>query len=186
MERVENMKRAENVEMKRKKQEQEELRVRIRRFDSAFVSYGNSMQQLAAYLFEGVVLILMMLPYQIYGEEPFLMFMTLMFLPYPGMFYVMAYLTFSESKKTHTIYEKIKYAPFDVKQLRRVRVEYLVRFLKKTFWLALGAQLLAALLIYHRITVLNILYVFLAAGVWPFLANYAIICQNTRRPGRFC
>lgn len=128
------------------KKEREAMRARIRRFDNEFISYGNSMQILVVGLFEVFAAIIMMMPYQLYLREPMMYFMLGVMMPYPAIFYLMPYLTFTENKKTHSVYEKIANTPISVRELRRVRTEYLFRFLIKTLPIGIVAQILGAVI----------------------------------------
>ena len=81
--------------------------------------------------------------------------------------YMMQKMFVTENRKSYSIYEKLKYAPVSGKEIRRVRVEYLVNFLKTPFVVAILAQLLGAWLLNHEIGIANVVYPFLSQGVYP-------------------
>lgn len=81
--------------------------------------------------------------------------------------YMMQKMFVTENKKSCSIYEKLKYAPVSKKEIRWVRIEYLIKFLKIPFVVAMLAQLLGAWLINHEIGIANVVYPLLAQGVCP-------------------
>ena len=176
-----NRKEKRKLQQEGELQERERQRERIRSFDKEMLSYGGGMQQVGYYIFEVLLIVMMMIPCQVLREEPALLLYFAIFPCYPAMIWMMPYSSIRESEKNVRIYEKIKYMPVDMHQVRMVRIEYLTRILLKSFPVPLAAQLLMALLVYHRIYISNLLYVVLIVLVWPFLFNMLLIWQNFRQ-----
>lgn len=94
---------------------------------------------------------------------------------WPTWIFVSGYLYVNENGKMQSISEKLKYMPVDVGMLRRVRMEYLIQFLKVPCLTAVVAQLLGAWFCNHRITIANILYPVIVMGLYPLLIGWVDI-----------
>jgi len=86
---------------------------------------------------------------------------------YGTMAYMLGYMHFMESGKTHIIYEKIKYLPISWGTLFKWRMKRLLRFCAKRTCVFLGLQILFSLLCFREITIGNILYPLLIVFVIP-------------------
>ena len=82
---------------------------------------------------------------------------------------------FNEDGKMHSIGEKLKYMPVDMRIVKRVRMEYLIKFLKLPLITALVMQLAGAMACNHRITIANMFYPLVVMGVFPLLIGWADI-----------
>lgn len=157
------------------------MKEQIKAFDKDLLSYGGGMQQVAGWIFEFGVILFIMIPYQVVEKEPVIFLCAGLMLTQPAMFYIRPYLTVTEGGITCSVAEKIKYTSIPIEEVRSVRVEYLAAFVLKTLAAELLIQIFITMLAYHKITLGNILYVILAAGVWPFLVNLAIIYGSMRK-----
>lgn len=91
------------------------------------------------------------------------------------LYYMMPYEQFQENGKSVSLYQKIKYLPVDIRQVKIVRMEYLTAFLKKTFIAAMAVQMISTLLFYHTFSIWNLVYVLVLGGVLPFVITAASI-----------
>lgn len=89
--------------------------------------------------------------------------------------YLSLFLYFKENSKSIPFYQKIKYLPVDPRQLRLVRIGYLLQFLAWTLPVSLILQCLATLIFYRTLSVFNILHVLCFGGILPFLITGASI-----------
>ena len=87
-----------------------------------------------------------------------------------AMLYIAPYLTFREEGNSVSIYEKIKYLPVDYRQIQKMRVWYLIRFVAKIFPVLFLLQM-ATSYWSKTLTAANLIYVILLGLVWPILSN---------------
>lgn len=85
--------------------------------------------------------------------------------------YLVPYLTFSEEGKQCRIYQRIKYLPVEMRMIQQVRVEKLLKFVLKMFPVIAVVQLGMSLIVEHRLTGWNIVYVLWFGLIWPFVIN---------------
>lgn len=166
---IENQQKEETVQSR----EQEQLRQRelVRAFDKKLHSYvSNGMEPVEKllkgffFVFMGMV---MFLPFDM--EETGLWVMVLGFGIWPVSMVLMSKINVNENGKQKSIYQKLKYLPIDKMQICRVRIEYVVKFLKTPIIVALAAQLIGAWAFNGRIDIENIIYPLVAQGVIPLL-----------------
>lgn len=81
--------------------------------------------------------------------------------------YMLQKMFVTENRKNCSIYEKLKYAPVSKREIRWVRIEYLIKFLKMPFIAAMIVQLTVAWLVNHQIGIANVVYPLLTQGVCP-------------------
>lgn len=113
--------------------------------------------------------IFMVIPYQSYqnfDEKGHYIFIVLGY-----MWYLMPYIRFTESRKIQNIYEKIKYMPISLPQLRIYRIKKLAVFCLKCLAVFLIGQIFFSLVIYHEITLTNISYTIVWGFLYPFGIN---------------
>lgn len=110
----------------------------------------------------------LMLPYQEMAESNSGLF-TLLFGMWSATLYVMPYVNYMEKGKQYRIYDKIKYFPVSLKQLRMFQIRKLSKFCSITFAVFLMGQLLFSYIGYHEIGLGNVLYVVLGGLVIPFV-----------------
>ena len=94
---------------------------------------------------------------------------------WPTWIFLSGYLYVNEDGKMHSIGEKLKYMPVDMRIVKRVRMEYLIKFLKLPLITALVMQLAGAMACNHRITIANMFYPLVVMGVFPLLIGWADI-----------
>lgn len=94
--------------------------------------------------------------------------------------YIMPYVTFKEEQKDCSITAKLKYLPVDIKEIQKMRVTYLVKFVVKQFLAALVLQILTSMYSYGEITWANVWYIVVAALVWPLVVNMPVAIVSRR------
>ena len=112
------------------------------------------------------------------GEDVDMMMwlITLMFGPLAGLLYLRPYTTMNEmvytnSPKNVRIIDKLKYLPIDLKEIRKMKITYLLKFYGKIVPFCMGLQILTSLYSYNEITWKNVLYIVMMAFVWPVMTN---------------
>lgn len=78
---------------------------------------------------------------------------------------------FLEEQKEHSITAKLKYIPVNLKEIHKMRVWYVCRFVVIQFGVALAVQLMSAWFSCHEITWVNVVYVLCIALLWPLIVN---------------
>lgn len=106
--------------------------------------------------------------------------MALMFGPLAGFLYLNPYMTYTEmvstnQPKTVRIIDKLKYLPIDLKEIRKMKVTYLMKFFAKIAPVCLILQILTSLYSYGKFTWVNVVYILALAFVWPVVANLPMI-----------
>lgn len=114
--------------------------------------------------------IMMMIPYQEMREDSGFVIMPMLFGFLGAMLYIAPYLTFREEGSPVSIYEKIKYLPVDYRQIQKMRIWYLIRFVAKIFPVLFLLQM-ATSYWSKTLTAANLIYVILLGLVWPILSN---------------
>lgn len=94
--------------------------------------------------------------------------------------YIMPYVTFKEEQKDCSITAKLKYLPVDIKEIQKMRVTYLLKFVVKQFLVALVLQILTSMYSYGEITWANVWYIVVAALVWPLVVNMPVAIVSRR------
>jgi hypothetical protein len=99
----------------------------------------------------------------------------------PAVVYLHKYFTFAENGKNSRLLDKLIYLPVDIREIRRVRFCYLLKFQAKAFVPCLAVQLLfAALFAADGIRPGNFLYAVWEAYLGPLLWNTGYIFLQTR------
>ena len=106
--------------------------------------------------------------------------MVLMFGPLAGFLYLRPYTSITEMVYTNEaknvrIIDKLKYLPISLKEIRKMKVIYLLKFYGKIAPFCMGLQFLTSMYSYNEITWKNVLYIFILAFVWPVVANLPMI-----------
>lgn len=106
--------------------------------------------------------------------------MALMFGPLAGFLYLNPYMSYTEMVSTNQaksvrIIDKLKYLPIDLKEIRKMKVIYLMKFFAKIAPVCLILQMLTSLYSYKEITWVNVVYILVMAFVWPVVANLPMI-----------
>ena len=145
---------------------------KVRAFYKEFLSWKAESigQWIGAGFLEVLFGIMMMVPYQEMKEDNGFVVMPMLFGFLGAMLYIAPYLTFREEGNSVSIYEKIKYLPVDYRQIQKMRIWYLIRFVAKIFPILFLLQM-ATSYWSNTLTVANLIYVILLGLVWPILSN---------------
>lgn len=163
----------------RKKREREE-RARIREFDKELFSYTGQVAWFLPGIFSFVLIILMIIPVQEAVHSSIAIWPNFFMLAtWSTYFLLLPYVSVTDSvtpqKKTRSTYAKLKYLPVSKKQYRRVRMEYLLRYLWKVTLIGLVVQCTAAAAVLKSVTVWNVLYVVGILLVYPLLLGRLVL-----------
>lgn len=166
-----------------KRLEQKKQRDIIREFDRMMSSYQSNglPPSWNAGVWGILEVIMMIVPWQAVqkqGELHGIIWIVALWSINAPLYYMMPYQQFRENGKSVSLYKKIKYLPVDIRQVKIVRVEYLLAFLKKTFIAAMIVQLISTLLFYHTLSIWNIVYVLILGGFLPFVITVSSIWCN--------
>lgn len=118
------------------------------------------------------------------GEADMLMWMmVLMFGPLAGFLYLRPYTSVTETVYTNSpknvrIIDKLKYLPISLKEIRKMKVIYLLEFYAKIAPFCMGLQILTSLYSYGEITWKNVLFILIMAFAWPVLVNLPMILSE--------
>lgn len=145
---------------------------KVRAFYKEFLSWKAESigQWIGAGFLEVLFGIMMMVPYQEMKEDNGFVVMPMLFGFLGAMLYIAPYLTSREEGNQVSIYEKIKYLPVDYRQIQKMRVWYLIRFVAKIFPVLFLLQM-ATSYWSKTLTAANLIYAILLGLVWPILSN---------------
>lgn len=106
--------------------------------------------------------------------------MVLMFGPLAGFLYLSPYTSVTEmvsagQAKSVRIIDKLKYLPIDLKEIRKMKIIYLIKFFAKIAPFCLLLQILTSVNTYGKITWVNVAYILVMAFLWPVLVNLPMI-----------
>ena len=158
----------------------------IRKFYKEFLSWKaeNIGLWIAAGFLEMLFLIFMAIPLRDYstgeGIEAATILLAVLFGWLAPLFYIMPYIAFKEGADQSSISAKLKYLPVDIREIQKMRVIYLTKFVVKLFPMALLLQLCTSWYSYHAIGWQNICYVVGAALIWPLISNLPIAIFSRR------
>lgn len=149
--------------------------MKVRKFYKEFLSWSadNIGVWIVAGFMEFLYLVMMAIPYGEMAEEGAVALFPLMFGFFGPYFYLNPYIVFREDTKTYSIYERIKFLPVDFREIQKMRVIYLGKFVVKIAPVIILIHLLTTHFSYG-ITIESIGYSVLFALVWPFLSNLPI------------
>lgn len=167
-----------NEDFRSKKEREKEERARIREFDRELFSYTGQIAWFLPGLFSFILLVFIAIPVQEIRDDRTLVGLGCIMASWIVYFVQQPYVNVTDSltrqqKKSGT-YRKLKYLPVSRKQYRRVRVEYLFRYLWKLALIGLILQCVMAALI-KSITVWNVVYVLCVLLVWPFFVGWLLL-----------
>ena len=148
---------------------------KVRKFYKEFLTWSadNVGLWLAAGFFGVLYLVFAAVPYQEMLEERAFLILPLMFGFLMAFFYLKPYLTFQENTESFSIYERIKYLPVDLREIQKMRVIYLAKFVLKVAPVLILVQLFTSHFSYE-ITLEVVLYAIFEGILWPFLSNLPI------------
>lgn len=159
-------------------------RQRIRAFDEAVLSYQSSGLPIvwARKFWGGLMVIFTTVGACTIGDESFgkLILLTGMWALLAPYFYISTYLRIRENGSTAHLYGKIRYLPVDIRQVKIVRIGYLIQMLRGPIVISLVIQIFIALVTDAKYLILRLLFVLIAGGLIPFLANAAAIWSEPR------
>ena len=78
---------------------------------------------------------------------------------------------YTENQKGRTILDLVKYYPINKKEIKRYKIVCMTKFMAKVLPICMLAQIPATLYDYGSISIINFLYIFVAAFVWPVVFN---------------
>lgn len=98
----------------------------------------------------------------------------------PSFLYIMPYVTYKERRQDCSICAKLKYLPVDIREIQKLRLTLLTKFVIKMFPVSFTLQLLTAWYSYGEIGWMNIAYVFVTAFLWPWVLNAPVAWFSRR------
>lgn len=145
---------------------------RIRLFYKAFLGQRPDSigMWLAAAFMELLFGVLMAVPYQEVKKDPQMLILMLLFGYLGTMFYIGPYLSYRENGKMTSIYEKLKYLPVDYREIQKMRVCYMSKYVMKTGLVLMLFQF-ATSKFSGTFAMENIVYVVVIGILWPILSN---------------
>lgn len=148
---------------------------KVRKFYKEFLTWNadNIGLWIAAGFMEAFYLGMMAIPYGEMAEEGAFILFPLLFGFAGPYFYLNPYIVFREDTKTYSIYERIKFLPVDFREIQKMRIIYLAKFVVKIAPAIILIQLLTTGFSYG-ITVESVVYAVFCGLVWPFLSNLPI------------
>ena len=110
--------------------------------------------------------------------------MVLMFGPLAGFLYLRPYTSVTEMVYTNQakkvrIIDKLQYLPIDLKEIRKMKITYLLKFYAKIAPFCMLLQVLTSLYSYQEVTWVNVVYVLVMAFVWPVAVNLPAIISES-------
>lgn len=136
--------------------------------------WDKQSNDIVAGIFICIHIVLMMFPVQLlYTEEN--RFGLLLLIGTFGinspLYYMLSYRLLKEGQQKETVWHKLKYLPVELETLKKWRIRLLLRRGGKNFFVCLITQLLFSLIIIHRISWINVVYVGLVGFVIPMFVN---------------
>lgn len=148
---------------------------KVREFYKEFLTWSadNIGMWIAAGFMEVFYFAMMAIPYEEMAEEGALALFPLVLGFLGPYFYLNPYLVFREDTKSYSIYERIQFLPVDFREIQKMRVIYLAKFVVKIAPAIILIQLLTTGFSYG-ITAESIVYAIFCGLVWPFLSNLPV------------
>lgn len=140
--------------------------------------WDKQSNDIVAGIFIMIQILLMLLPVQILWEEEnrfVLLFLINMLGICAPLCYLTSYRLVKEGQQWNRVSEMLKYLPIDMQELKKWRIRLLLQWVKKSFLACMLIQLLFSLIIIHKITLMNVVYVSSVAFVIPVLSNGLLI-----------
>lgn len=149
--------------------------MKVRKFYKEFLTWSadNIGVWIAAGFMEMFYLAMMAIPYEEVLEEGVFVLFPMMLGFFGPYFYLNPYIAFREDTKTYSIYERIKFLPVDFREIQKMRVIYLAKFVVKIAPVIILIQLLTTNFS-HGITVESVVYAVFCGLVWPLLSNLPV------------
>ena len=123
-------------------------------------------------------LLFCMFPVQEFSEGDFgaMIFLGTVVGPLAGKLRIHPYSVYMQEQKNICMTEFLKYHPIDPKEVKKLRIFYLVRFMGKLLPFCLLAQIPVTILDGYDLNWLNFMYIFFVAFVYPVGLNVLSIC----------
>lgn len=139
-----------------------------------FKKWDKQSSDVVAGLFICIQVVLMIFPIQLLLTEEN-RFVLLILIGTFGMnaplYYMLSYRILKEGHQKESVWQKLKYLPVELETFKKWRLRLLVRFVGKEFLACLSIQLLFSLIIMHKISWINVVYVVLVGLFIPILVN---------------
>lgn len=95
--------------------------------------------------------------------------------PFIAYMRIQPYTMYMENQKKRTFFELVKYYPVDKKEIKKMKTEYMIKFLVKLLPFCMLAQIPATLYDYGAVSIINFLYIIVVAFIWPVICGLAFI-----------
>lgn len=129
----------------------------------------------AVVLFLCFSFVFMLIPWQVWMEDVEMVFITSLFFGISVSMYLNPYTRITESNRTASVLNKLKYYPADIRKIKKYLLIRTEKFVRRVFLTALVLQSVATLIAYQRLTFSNVLFVVVAAYIWPMINAFSII-----------
>lgn len=164
-------------QMSKKQTEARKQRELIRAFDKELFSYTGQVAWFLPGIFSVILLCLTAIPVQkINREDTVMLFVMINMIIWLSYTILLPYVDVSDGtdtqKKRRRTYDLLKYLPVSKAQYRRVRMEYLFRYLWKLTLIGLVLQCGFAFLSVKRIDIINIVYAIIMLFVIPMVSGW--------------
>ena len=152
-------------------EEQKNVRKFFEKFVGKSVNYTLSMFGVAMCVF--FLLLFCMFPIQGLLKEDVraLLFLGAVVGPLAGQLRIQPYSMYAIEQKAMQIAEILKYHPIDPKEVKKMRIFYVVRFMGKLLPFCMLAQIPITIFDGHTLSWMNFVYIFLVAFVYPVGVN---------------
>ena len=139
----------------------------------------------ASWFFVGLCLLFLVsgcgVPAQAYVEAKddaeFLMIVIVSFVgPLTAYMRINPLTVYTENQKGRAIFDLLKYYPVDKKEIKKFKIICMTKFMAKVLPFCMLIQIPATLYDYGKLSIINFLYIFVVAFVWPLVWNFVSIC----------
>lgn len=141
--------------------------------------WDKQSNDIGAGIFIAIQILLMIFPIQTLWEEEnrWILLTSIGTLSFCApLLYIASYRLVKEGQQNvQMLSQKIKYLPIDMQELKKWRIRLLLQWVKKSFLACMLIQLLFSLIIIHKISWVNVVYVSIVAFVIPMLSNGLLI-----------
>lgn len=95
--------------------------------------------------------------------------------PFIAYMRIQPYIMYMENQKKRTFFELLKYYPIDKKEIKKMKTEYMIKFLVKLLPFCMLAQIPATIYDYGAVSIINFIYIIVVAFIWPVICGLAFI-----------
>ena len=82
---------------------------------------------------------------------------------------------YTEGQKGREILDILKYYPINKKEIKKLKIICMTKFMAKVLPICMLAQIPATLYDYGKLSIINFLYIFIAVFAWPVVLNVIMI-----------